>query len=356
MRIHQQGGVAGDFAQGGTVGGEDGELAGEGLDDGEAERLVERWEDEGIGGAVDGGEIGRGDVVEQLDERGVGEGFEAAVESGIAAVGARDGDERDGPVPARGEEFEGVEDAAEIFAGVDGAHEEQEARREAVARAGGLLRGGGGGAEGVADAVIDDVHTLRGDARERFVDLLFGELGDGDDAARGMEGVGVHAAVVAAREPAGDRAGGREERRVLHQAEVVDGGEDGARQDERAGVGRGVEEIGLFARDDGGHVEMAARVVKATVQAVLAQIRRVTELQGFRVANGVRRDRIELVLRGQGRQVQQQLAHVASDAVGRKACIDSDFHGRLSFQRDSTSRSTRSGAMRWRQGNPPGMQ
>ncbi len=157
---------------GGTVGGsgEGGESTGEGLEDDVGEGIVERGEDEKVGGLVgfldvEGGAL-EVDVVgdpELLSHVAVGGRFVAADDAEAAGVsGFADGGE-------------GADDGLEALA-LEVLADEEECyfRTFAVVGVGGEL--------GVIDSVVDDVDAILGVVIV-FPDEGFGELGIGDDDA-----------------------------------------------------------------------------------------------------------------------------------------------------------------------------
>ena len=115
----------------GTGGGDDGESAVDGLDDGDAEPLVTGGIDEDIGKTVEGLEVGIGDAVEEMDTRresGTVGGTEDA--PGVGG-GSADGDEMD----IGGEIGQGLDGLEDVLAGLDGADGEDEPRGQGVAAA-----------------------------------------------------------------------------------------------------------------------------------------------------------------------------------------------------------------------------
>ena len=167
-----EGGVTGDFGEGGAIRCDNGDAPGHGLNDGDAEAFVERWEGEDRGAAVKSLEGGVGDIAGDLDVGGAG----AALDERGDVRGTETGGAGEDEFPPGTGLLKGFDEAGGVLTFLDGPDAEDD----------GFARSGRGKFGGSMDAVVDDAELVFVDVEERF-DLGGGKSGDAEDEI-GTEG------------------------------------------------------------------------------------------------------------------------------------------------------------------------
>jgi hypothetical protein len=272
FRVDEEGGVADDFGEAGDLGDDGGGAEAHGLEGGESEAFGEGGEDEGEAVAIEPFEGGVGDVAGGENAFATGEGVEDVVESGAEPAFAAGEDE----VGAAGELLAGagpgLEEAREIFAGLEGGDGEKEVAAGEAGEAGGAGGGRRGGVETAGEG--DGDGPVFGVVGEDIEELAAAELGDGDDEVggeAGVEGALEAAEAVGFLAPIG----------VEEEVEVVEGpdeagigeagwGEEAMEVEEAGAAEAGFEGFGVLAPEAAGAIEGGGGGAESPAEAARA--------------------------------------------------------------------------------------
>jgi hypothetical protein len=215
--VDEEGGVANDFGQAGDLGDDGGCAEAHGLESGESEAFGEGGQDEGKTVAIEPGESGVGDVTSGEYAVVAGEGAEDVVETGAEPAFTANEDEIGAAGEMLAEAGPGVEEAREVFAGLEGGDGEEEVLVGEAGEFGGA--GGRPGSGGEATGEGDGDGPVFGVVGEDVEELAAAELGDGDDevgAEAGVEGTLETAEAIGFLAPIG----------VEEEVEIVEGPDD----------------------------------------------------------------------------------------------------------------------------------
>jgi len=247
--FHMNGSVASDFGEGRAAGGDDGAPTGHGFDDGEAEAFVPGDEEMSDGGAVEGGQLGIGDVTEEPDRVANAEVASFAIDGGgFVDAKASGPDELQSEVGAclsgvaQGAQHAGLVLPPRGVADVQGEGTVADAVLSSDERV--FLGVALVGPACEVDAIVDDGNARRWQPEEG-TQVFGGVRGDGDDVVRGQEAAGL-AVALDGRDGALHR-GARVDARLGEVMACDDTQGAMGREMERGSVGIGqVDEVGLY--------------------------------------------------------------------------------------------------------------